>query len=195
MQMDSVFRVLEPVVGHINERSRAPASLSSRLGLKSQRSDWFRTYREFFLPSESYDLVFLKARIAVLCARGFEIMDLTDFKSVTIPQRDDPRLEKLAKRCDSCRPLGMFRSNADEFLLCYDGTSLSFSNSTILTDLHRIRPVRRPARRPFTIGVNCRMGGHRRTCRAPSTLRPPLRLALHRSPARRNRQARADHPG
>jgi hypothetical protein len=76
--MDSVFRVLEPVVGHINERSRAPASLSSRLGLQSQRSDRFRTYREFFLPSESYDLVFLKARIAVLCTRGFEIMDLTE---------------------------------------------------------------------------------------------------------------------
>jgi len=35
---------------------------------------------------------------------------------------EDPRLEKLAKRCESCRPLGMFRSNKDEFLLCYDGT-------------------------------------------------------------------------
>jgi hypothetical protein len=43
------------------------------------------------------------------------------FKSVTIPQRDDPRLEKLAKRCESCRPMGMFRSSDDEFLLCYDG--------------------------------------------------------------------------
>jgi len=29
-------------------------------------------------------------------------------------------LEKLAKRCESCRPMGMFRSNKDEFLLCYD---------------------------------------------------------------------------
>lgn len=45
----------------------------------------------------------------------------SSFKSVTIPQRDDPRLEKLAKRCESCKPLGMFRSMEDEFLLCYDG--------------------------------------------------------------------------
>jgi len=51
-------------------------------------------------------------------------MDLTDFKSVTIPQRDDPRHEKLAKRCESCRPMGMFRSNDDEFLLCYDDFGL-----------------------------------------------------------------------
>ncbi|KAH9951090.1 Dbl-like domain-containing protein [Amylocystis lapponica] len=118
--LDSVFRVLEPVVGKINERTEAPRSFGSRLGLRSQRSEWFRVYRDFFLPSESFDLIFLKAKIVILCTKGFEIMDLTDFKSVTIPQRDDPRLEKLAKRCESCRPMGMFRTSQDEFLLCYD---------------------------------------------------------------------------
>ncbi|KAI0079115.1 hypothetical protein K474DRAFT_1659617 [Panus rudis PR-1116 ss-1] len=118
--LDSVFRVLEPVLGKINERAKAPQTFGSRLGLRSQRSDWFRVYRDFFLPSESFDLIFLKAKIVILCTKGFEIMDLVDFKSVTIPQRDDPRLEKLAKRCESCRPKGMFRSSKDEFLLCYD---------------------------------------------------------------------------
>jgi len=72
------------------------------------------------LPSESFDLIFLKAKIVILCTKGFEIMDLVDFKSVTIPQCDDPHLEKLAKRCDSCRPMGMFKTPNDEFLLCYD---------------------------------------------------------------------------
>ncbi|TCD61525.1 hypothetical protein EIP91_008286 [Steccherinum ochraceum] len=118
--MDSVFRVLEPVLGKINERSKAPPTFGSRLGFRPQRSDWFRVYRDFFLPSESYDLIFLKAKIVILCTKGFEIMDLIDFKSVTIPLRDDPRLEKLAKRCESCRPMGMFRSSKDEFLLCYN---------------------------------------------------------------------------
>ncbi|KAH9000438.1 Dbl-like domain-containing protein [Lactarius akahatsu] len=118
--LDSVFRVLEPVVGKINEKAKAPVFLSSRFGLRQPRSEWFRIYRDFFLPSESYDLIFLKARIAILCTKGFEIMDLSDFKSVTIPQRDDPRHEKLAKRCESCRPMGMFRSSENEFLLCYD---------------------------------------------------------------------------
>ncbi|KAI0322785.1 Dbl-like domain-containing protein [Amylostereum chailletii] len=118
--MDSIFRVLEPVVDKINEKTKAPISFGSRLGFRQTRSDWFRVYKDFFLPSESYDLIFLKARIAVLCTKGFEIMDLTDFKSVTIPQRDDPRYEKLAKRCDSCRPMGMFRTSENEFLLCYD---------------------------------------------------------------------------
>ncbi|KAH9957979.1 CNH domain-containing protein [Lactifluus volemus] len=89
----------------INERTKASVSLSSRLGWRQPRSEWFRVYRDFFLPSESYDLIFLKARIAILCTKGFEIMDLSDFKSVTIPQRDDPRHEKLAKRYESCRPM------------------------------------------------------------------------------------------
>lgn len=50
------------------------------------------------------------------------------FKSVTIPQRDDPRLASLARRCESCRPMGMFRSSENEFLLCYDGTHNSFDD-------------------------------------------------------------------
>ena len=112
---------MEPVVDKINERAKQPVSFGSRLGFRQARSDWFRVYKDFFLPSESYDLIFLKARIAVLCTKGFEIMDLTDFKSVTIPQRDDAKYEKLAKRCDSCRPMGMFRTSENEFLLCYDG--------------------------------------------------------------------------
>ena len=89
--------MLEPVVGKINERAKAPVSLSSRLGLRQPRSEWFRIYRvrapylpptripkinvikqDFFLPSESYDLIFLKARIAILCTKGFEIMDLSE---------------------------------------------------------------------------------------------------------------------
>ena len=39
-----------------------------------------------------------------------------------MPQLDDsrPDLKKLAKRCRSCRPMGIFRSSKEEFLLCYN---------------------------------------------------------------------------
>ncbi|KAF9062491.1 CNH domain-containing protein [Rhodocollybia butyracea] len=118
--LDSIFRVLEPVSEKINERAKVPSGFGSKFFPRSAKSEWFKIYRDFFLPSESYDLIFLKARIAILCSKGFEIMDLNDFKSVTIPQRDDPRLAYLAKRCESCRPIGMFKSAEDEFLLCYN---------------------------------------------------------------------------
>ncbi|RDB18445.1 Rho1 guanine nucleotide exchange factor 1 [Hypsizygus marmoreus] len=117
--LESIFRVLEPVGDKINERVKAPIGFGSRLGFRSAKSEWFRVYRDFFLPTESFDLIFLKARIVVLCAKGFEIMDLNDFNSITIPLLEDPRVP-LAKRCESCRPMGMFRSKEDEFLLCYD---------------------------------------------------------------------------
>ncbi|KAJ7860483.1 Dbl-like domain-containing protein [Mycena olivaceomarginata] len=118
--IDSIFHVVEPIIDKINERAKAPAGIGSRFGFRQPKADWFRSYRDFFLPSESFDVMFLKARIAILCTKGFEIMDLLDFKSVTIPQREDPRLATLAKRCESCRPMGMFRSTDEEFLLCYN---------------------------------------------------------------------------
>lgn len=76
--LDSIFRVLEPVSDKINQQVKAPVGLGSRLGFRSAKSDWFRIYRDFFLPSESFDVIFLKARIAILCAKGFEIMDLNE---------------------------------------------------------------------------------------------------------------------
>ncbi|KAG9017026.1 hypothetical protein FRB90_002035, partial [Tulasnella sp. 427] len=117
--MDSVFRVLEPVIGKITEKTKAPATFGRNL-FGGSRSEWFRVYRDFFLPSESYDLLFLKAKIAIPCTKGFEIMDLTDFKSVTIPQKDDPRLASVARRLENCKAMGMFRTSENEFLLCYD---------------------------------------------------------------------------
>ncbi|KDQ19102.1 hypothetical protein BOTBODRAFT_103593 [Botryobasidium botryosum FD-172 SS1] len=116
--LDSVFRVLEPVTGKITEKAKHPSAFGRFMS--TSRSEWFRVYRDFFLPSEAFDLIFLKAKIAIMCTKGFEIMDLTDFKSSTIPQRDDPRQAALTKRCESSRPMGMFRSGENEFLLCYD---------------------------------------------------------------------------
>jgi hypothetical protein len=43
-QMDSVFRMLEPVAGKISEKVKNPGALA-RMGIGSQKSDWFRTYR------------------------------------------------------------------------------------------------------------------------------------------------------
>ncbi|CCO29888.1 Rho1 guanine nucleotide exchange factor 1 [Rhizoctonia solani AG-1 IB] len=75
--MESVFRVLEPIIHKINEPTRAGGAFS-RFGFGQQRSEWFRIYRDFFLPSEAFDLVFLKAKVAILCTKGFEIMDLAE---------------------------------------------------------------------------------------------------------------------
>ncbi|KAG8813242.1 hypothetical protein FRC18_002604 [Serendipita sp. 400] len=117
--IESVFRVLEPVVERITEKAKVPGGFGRFAAFSSSRSEWFRVFKDFFLPSEAYDLYFLKAKIAICCSKGFEVMDLADFKSVTIPQREDPRLQAWNRRLEACIPLGMFRSSENEFLLCY----------------------------------------------------------------------------
>ncbi|KAF9466185.1 CNH domain-containing protein [Collybia nuda] len=115
---DSHFHVLEPVIDRINEKVKPSGSIFERL--KPSRTEWFRHRKEFFLSGESYDLIFFKAKVAVLCSRGFEILDIETVKSVTLPQRQDSRFAPLLKRFDTCRPVGIVRSKEDEFLLCYD---------------------------------------------------------------------------
>ncbi|KAF7375788.1 Dbl domain-containing protein [Mycena sanguinolenta] len=111
-----IFRVLEPKIDTISARADRSAGRETSSGSRKLKRDWFRIYSEFYLPSESFDVAFLRRRILILCKRGFEIMDLLDFKSVTIPSRDDPRLAGFAKRCESCRAMGMFRVSEEEFL-------------------------------------------------------------------------------
>lgn len=123
--LDSVFRVLEPVVNrnlddHQRPQRRAFGNLLSR------NSDWFRIYKDFFIPTEASSVHFLKSKLAIVCTKGFEIMDLGDLKGGTIPifdpnkVRDRPALAELSKKCEGAKPLAMFRSKEGEFLLCYD---------------------------------------------------------------------------
>jgi len=116
---NSVFYVVEPVLDKINEKNKASGGLASRL--LGSKINWFRDYRRFQHSCEAYDVVFLKAKLAILCSRGFEILDTTNFQStVNIPLKDDPGTIHIAKRCEACRPVGIFRSSDSEFLLCYN---------------------------------------------------------------------------
>lgn len=118
----TVFKALEPV-----KNTDKPKTTTSRgfFGIGGQKSESFRGYKEFFVPSESYAIQYLRSTLAIHCARGFEIMNLDTLKTASIPdfhqiRQIDPRLVSLQRRCDESRPLGMFRLGENEFLLCYD---------------------------------------------------------------------------
>ncbi|KAH9810846.1 CNH domain-containing protein [Melampsora americana] len=118
----TVFKALEPV-----KNTDKPKTTTSRgfFGIGGQKSESFRGYKEFFVPSESYAIQYLRSTLAIHCARGFEIMNLDTLKTASIPdfhqiRQIDPRLVQLQRRCDESRPLGMFRLGENEFLLCYD---------------------------------------------------------------------------
>lgn len=94
--------------------------------LLGQRTEWFRVFRDFYIPTVATYVHFLKVKLAIVCAKGFEIMDLTDLKGGAIPifeaskVREKPLLSELQQRCEKATPLAMFRSTDSEFLLCYD---------------------------------------------------------------------------
>lgn len=74
-----MFHVVEPVIDKITERPKATSSGILPLLSRRNKSDWFRNYRDFSITGDAIDLIFLKAKIAVLWTKGFEIMDLLEY--------------------------------------------------------------------------------------------------------------------
>jgi hypothetical protein len=124
---ESVFRALEPVVTTVRSQTTKSggSGLFSKFSKDSKPSDSFRIYKTFFIPSEAYSMQFLRSKLCIVCARGFEIINLDSLLPGTIPDfsqvsREDIRIQQLVKRVETARPLGMFKNSESEFLLCYD---------------------------------------------------------------------------
>ncbi|GAA5935183.1 hypothetical protein JCM3775_007227 [Rhodotorula graminis] len=119
---ESVFKALEPVSNA--ERARGGGGGGHRfLGLGGGRPEWFRTYKEFFMPSLVTGLHFQRSKLALIGSRGVEIMDLESMRTMTVPDfppsRHDRALYLLAKRCEDASTMGMFRIGDSKFLLAY----------------------------------------------------------------------------
>ncbi|GAA5941175.1 hypothetical protein JCM10213_007445 [Rhodosporidiobolus nylandii] len=113
---ESVFKALEPVSQA--DRARGGGGAGHRfLGLGSGRPEWFRTYKEFFMPSLVTGLHFQRSKLALIGSRGVEIMDLESMRTMTVP--DFPSRGSLAKRCEDASTMGMFRIADSRFLLAY----------------------------------------------------------------------------
>ncbi|KAK7062541.1 Rho guanine nucleotide exchange factor [Paramarasmius palmivorus] len=108
--LDSIFRLLEPE--WIEDRRRSHAM---------QTTVAFKKNREFYIPSPTYDVVFLKAKLAILNTNGFEILDLDEFKSVNIPPRNEGFFKRLFSTQPLNKPLAIFATHGGaKFILCYD---------------------------------------------------------------------------
>ncbi|CAI2166631.1 17036_t:CDS:10 [Funneliformis geosporum] len=110
--LESHFKVLEPI-----------GTTGQRKGMFQMRNDWFKEYKQFYVPSESYSVNFLRSKLCVTCTRGFEIVNLDTLQNATIPDLSHPQFSTIARRCENSKPLGMFRldeNDSNEFLLCYD---------------------------------------------------------------------------
>ena len=126
--LSSTIKVLEPIDQTI--RGKKPqTSFMKRLNGGNEALKLFKvsadssalilTDQEFYIPTESSSVHFLKTKLCVGCTKGFEIVDLETLDMQGLLDPSDASLDFVLKR-DNVRPIAIYRIEED-FLLCYDG--------------------------------------------------------------------------
>ena len=78
--------------------------------------------QEFYIPTESTSIHFLRSKLCVGCARGFEVVSLETLEAQSLLDQADTSLD-FVQRKENIKPIHIERI-ATEFLLCY--TDYSF---------------------------------------------------------------------
>ena len=79
--------------------------------------DELRPYKEFYIPIESTSVHFLKSKLCVACARGFEVVSLETLETQSLLDQADTSLDFVARK-ENVKPIHIERL-AGEFLLNY----------------------------------------------------------------------------
>jgi len=79
--------------------------------------DEFKAFKEFYIPTESSSIHFLKSKLCVACARGFEVVSLETLETQSLLDQADTSLDFVARK-ENVRPIHIERLNG-EFLLNY----------------------------------------------------------------------------
>lgn len=89
---------------------------------KDSEQDEFKPFKEFYIPTESSTIHFLKNKLCVATAKGFEVVSLETLETQSLLDQADTSLDFVAKK-ENARPIHIERLNG-EFLLNY--TEFSF---------------------------------------------------------------------
>jgi hypothetical protein len=74
--------------------------------------------KEFYIPTVSSSVHFLKSKLCIGCQKGFEIVNLETLDVLGLLDPADHSLDFVARR-EAVKPISIFRIEA-EFLLCYE---------------------------------------------------------------------------
>lgn len=87
-----------------------------------QQQNLIQEQQEFYIPTESSSIHFLRSKLCVGCARGFEVVSLDTLEAQSLLDQADTSLD-FVQRKENIKPIHIERI-ATEFLLCY--TDYSF---------------------------------------------------------------------
>jgi hypothetical protein len=83
--------------------------------------DELKPFKEFYIPTESTSVHFLKSKLCVACARGFEVVSLETLETQSLLDQADTSLDFVARK-EGVKPIHIERLNG-EFLLNYSDFS------------------------------------------------------------------------
>ncbi|OAL43785.1 Rho1 guanine nucleotide exchange factor 1 [Pyrenochaeta sp. DS3sAY3a] len=115
--LSTTIKVYEPKENMANKTRK-----SGFAKMLSQGQDQLKPYKEFYIPTESTSIHFLRSKLCVGCARGFEVVSLETLETQSLLDQADTSLDFVVRR-ENIKAIHIERM-ASEFLLCY--TDYSF---------------------------------------------------------------------
>ena len=88
--------------------------------LKSGKTEFFRDFDEFYIPTECMGMNMFNATLAISSQKGFEVLTLDKKQTVSIPDLEAQHVQAISQKLTNQKPLGMFRLSDQEFLLVYE---------------------------------------------------------------------------
>lgn len=108
----STIKTLEPI--DVSARMKKTPFIKAPPGAQ----DTLRVFKEFYIPTESSSIHFLKSKLCIGTSKGFEIVDLETLDTQGLLDPADVSLE-FVHRHEHLKPIAIFRIDG-EFLLCYN---------------------------------------------------------------------------
>ncbi|CAN6672251.1 RHO1 GDP-GTP exchange protein 2 [Trichomonascus vanleenenianus] len=114
--LTTTVKVMEPFDPQPRGRRQQPFSK-----LLKNQNEGLKMFKEFYIPSEALSISFLKRKLCVGCAKGFEIVDLKTLETQSLLDPADTSLDFIIRR-DVLKPIAIYPLGRN-FLLNYSDVS------------------------------------------------------------------------
>lgn len=114
--LSSTVKVFEPMDSMTKGKKK-----SGFAKMLASGQEVLKPYKEFYIPMESNSIHFLRSKLCVGGAKGFEIVSLETLETQSLLDQADTSLDFVARK-ENVKPIYIER-NTSEFLLCYNDFS------------------------------------------------------------------------
>jgi hypothetical protein len=119
--LESTVKVFEIILG------AKASTLGRTFGWIFGGDDTVRISKEFFIPTESTCVYFLRKNICIGCSKGFELVHLDSLHTQNLLDSTDSNLDFVVRK-ESAKALAIYRLTDGLFFICYNGSLLSLLN-------------------------------------------------------------------